>query len=389
MATTEHEEPAAPEVAPEPEEEGAAAAPAGRIAEPLTSAPSRGLFSRGRLPAGAPRAALAVALALSLTVLVRASGASAEAGLPSREPASPSPAPIAAATARPTHTMAAAPTPESTPAASPSLVGPDPAQSPLSAILKPRPGRLYEHGDSSRSDVYITIDDCRDWANVEKDLQTARKAGVHVTLFPAGKYVDADQESASRVLLEAVADGNEIGNHTYTHSRLDSGVMIDIKADLDAQLATVRKALNDETYREWFVRPPYGSGLGYQPFVTAAVKDGLAIALWSIDTKGYQAGSTVEFVLQNVFDPKHFKNGAIILMHDDAVDTAALPLIIDGIRARGFAVGGVLRNILVPGTSAGVRVGRETVQALFADVAVRAERPLRQLGDRSDRRRAT
>jgi peptidoglycan/xylan/chitin deacetylase (PgdA/CDA1 family) len=375
MATTEHEEPAPPQVAPEPGVDGTVEASGSRSTGRLFALGPRKLLSHGRPFRGKLRAASGVALALSLVVLLRASGASAGVGLASPEPGLPSPAPIAAATTTPTTALAPAatstPEPALTPA--PDSASPDPAQSPLSALLTPQPGRVFEHGDTSRSDVYITIDDCHNWANVEKDLQTANAAGIQVTLFPAGKYVDAGRETASRVLLEAVSYGDEIGNHTYTHSRLDTGSMSDIKADLDAQLAVVRNALNDKTYKEWFARPPYGSGLGNGAFVTAAVKDGLAIAMWSDDSKGYQSGSTVEFVLQNVFNPKHFKNGAIILMHDDDTDTAALPLILDGIRARGFSVGGVLSNILAPAGSAAWRGADQASGRRLSEIVVRAE----------------
>jgi peptidoglycan/xylan/chitin deacetylase (PgdA/CDA1 family) len=384
MATTEDNDPAAPETAPEPEDEGAAKAPAGRSVGPLSQPASWKLFSRDRLSGRAPKAALGLVLVLSLVVLALASGTWPGAGSPSHEPASPSPAPIAAATASPTSaptpTTAPTPSPYSTPAESPSSAMTDPAPPPLSATLKPQPGRAFEHGDTSRAVVYITIDDCRNWANVEKDLQAANAAGVQVTLFPAGKYVDADKAGAARVLQEAVAYGDEIGNHTYTHWLLTGGTMIDIKADLDAQIAVVRTALNDKTYREWFVRPPYGSGLGNPGFVNAAVKDGLSIAMWSDDSKGYQSGSTVPFVLQNVFVPKHFQNGAIILLHDDDTDTAAFPLILDGIRTRGFSVGGALKNILGPGASAAANIGLPAGPASFPDAVARAESPLRQLG---------
>ena len=380
MPTTEVGEPAGPDAAPEPTDEGAAEAPAGRGAGRPTSPASRKLLSRGRPSGRASRAALGLVATLSLIVL--ASGAWAGAGVPSHAPASPSLGSIAAATASATAapTPTVAPSPDPTPAGSPSSSGPDATQSPLSAVLKPQPGRAFEHGDAGRSDVYITIDDCRNWANVEKDLQAANAAGIHVTLFPAGKYIDADKVAASRVLTLAVGYGDEIGNHTYTHSLMTSGTLIDIKADLDAQLAVVRTALNDTTYREWFVRPPYGSGLDYQPFVTATVKDGLSIALWSVDSKGYQNGSTVPFVLQNVFNPKHFKNGAIIVMHDDNTDTEALPLVIDGIRARGFSVGGDLKNILAPSAPAARGVGLPAGPASFPGAAARAESLFSQLG---------
>ena len=302
MATPERDEPAPPETAPEAGDEVVVEAPAGPLDGVSTSAARRRLLSRDRLSGPAPRAALGAGLALSLVVLVVASWILTGAGVPSHEPASPSPAPIAAATAGPTVTPtpsatpapSAEPTPSqgSTAAAPPSPASPDPGQSPLSAFLKPQPGRVFEHGDTGLAVVYLTIDDCRNWVNVEKDLEAANAAGIQVTLFPAGKYIDADKEGAARVLQEAVAYGDEIGNHTYTHSLLNMGSMVDIKADLDAQIAVVRTALNDKTYKEWFVRPPYGSGLGNPGFGNATVKDGLAIAMWSIDSKGYQGGST-------------------------------------------------------------------------------------------------
>lgn len=375
MTATGHEDPAPPEDAPESAGDG-----------PPISPPSPGFISRQRLSGRASRAAPGTLLALGLVLLTLASWAWAGAGAPSHEPASPSLAPIAAATASPTvapaPTTAPTPSPDSPSAASTSSTAPDPAQSPLSAILKPQPGRAFEHGDTSRSDVYITIDDCRDWANVETDLQAANAAGVQVTLFPAGKYIDADKVAAARVLTEAVAYGDEIGNHTYTHSLLTTGTAIDIKADLDAQLAVVRTALNDKTYREWFVRPPYGSGVGNQGFVTAAVKEGFSIAMWSDDSKGYQSGSTVPFVLANVFNPRHFKNGAIIVMHDDNTDTEALPQVLEGIRARGFSVGGDLKNILAPSASAAASIGLPAGPASFPGAVARAESPLWQLGQR-------
>jgi peptidoglycan/xylan/chitin deacetylase (PgdA/CDA1 family) len=214
-------------------------------------------------------------------------------------------------------------------------------------VPTPEPGVVFSHGDISQPYVYITIDDCRNWPNIEKDLETAKDNNVHITLFPAGKYIDAHPDEAAAALQKAVAYHDEIGNHTYAHNIIDPSGNQGFEGDLYAQLYSVRQALKDPNYREWFVRPPYGSGLGNPYFTGAAAKAGLAIALWNIDSKGYQDGSTLRSAMQNIFDTGHFRNGAIILMHDDDTDTAALPLIIDTILARGMKVGGVLSNILI------------------------------------------
>ena len=93
-----------------------------------------------------------------------------------------------------------------------------PEQTPLSANLGTGPAPVFYHGDPSRTEVFISVDDCLRWANVEKDVETARAKGVQITLFPVGMYIDAHRELAGRVLQEAVSYGDEIGNHTYSHS---------------------------------------------------------------------------------------------------------------------------------------------------------------------------
>jgi peptidoglycan/xylan/chitin deacetylase (PgdA/CDA1 family) len=196
--------------------------------------------------------------------------------------------------------------------------------------------------------IYITIDDCQNWARVDADLETAHRMGVQLTLFPAGKYIDSSEASAATELQKAVAYGDEIDNHTYSHTLVaDDATERALKGDLDSQIAMVRNALKDPTYREWFLRTPYGSGMRNINLVTAAARDGLAVVKWSIDTQGYMDYSTVKKALYNVFDKPYFRPGAIILMHDDYTDMQALPLIIEGIRARGYAVGGPLKNILI------------------------------------------
>ena len=221
-----------------------------------------------------------------------------------------------------------------------------PWPSPSPAALKPAPGREFFHGDLSKAEVFITIDDCRNWKNIDLDLEAAHAAGIQVTLFPAGRFVDAYRQAAAAALQKAISYSDEIDNHTYVHESPLGQDVLQIKGDLDTQLLAVRSALNDPAYREWFVRPPYGLGFDDSAFVTAAWRDDLAVAGWSIDSSGYEQGSTVAFVLHNVFETGHFRNGAIILLHDDDTDTAALPLIIDGIYARGLSIGGDLKNIL-------------------------------------------
>jgi peptidoglycan/xylan/chitin deacetylase (PgdA/CDA1 family) len=231
-------------------------------------------------------------------------------------------------------------------------------------VLAPRPGWEFYHGDPTRKEIYITVDDCQTWDRVDQDLETAHDKGVQLTFFCAGRYIDSAEAAAEKELQKMVAYGDEIDNHTYTHTLIaDNATEPALQDDVASQLFVVRNALKDPTYREWFLRTPYGSGMDNSNLVTAAAREGLAVVKWSIDTKGYQAGSTLQSILYQVFDRPFFKPGAIILMHDDYNDTEALPLIIDGIRARGYEVGGPLRNILIDApASAAISSGRELAE---------------------------
>jgi peptidoglycan/xylan/chitin deacetylase (PgdA/CDA1 family) len=298
---------------------------------------------------GAVVGALSVLLLLALT---RATvGPSPGAGT------TPSPQPTAS---QAPSAIAAVPTGAPDPAATPVRTPPPPnltvpGQNRQSAVLAPRPGSEFYHGDPTRKEIYITIDDCQNWDRVDQDLEVAHDKGVQLTFFPAGRYIDNDEAAAEKGLRKMVAYGDEIDNHTYGHTFVaDNATESFFQGDLASQLAVVRNALKDPTYREWFLRTPYGSGMDNSNLVTAAAREGLAVVKWSIDTKGYQAGSTLQSILYQVFDRPFFKPGAIILMHDDYNDTQALPLIIDGIRARGYEVGGPLKNILIdaPASSA-------------------------------------
>lgn len=235
----------------------------------------------------------------------------------------------------------------------------------------PEPAAVFSHGDSRKAKIYITVDDCSNWPNVEKDIEIAKDNNVQITLFPAGKYIDAHRSDAAEALQRAVAYGDEVDNHTYSHTIIAPGTT-GWAEDLAAQLATVRTALNDPHYQEWFVRPPFGLGLDNMDFTTAAYKAKLAIAMWSIDSGGYESGSTVPFVMNNVFG-KDFKNGGVLLMHSDDTDTEALPLVISMIEQRGFTVGGVLRNILAEDEGIAAGGGTRTQGASSADLVMGRE----------------
>src|SRR4051812_11976189 len=73
-------------------------------------------------------------------------------------------------------------------------------------------------GPAGRSAVYLTFDDGPDPAVTPEVLALLREFGAHATFFVIGEKVLGHRALAERI----VADGHQLGNHSFTHRRLTS-----------------------------------------------------------------------------------------------------------------------------------------------------------------------
>lgn len=132
-------------------------------------------------------------------------------------------------------------------------------------------------------------------------------------------YVVGNRASSHAAELQRmVAEGHEIGNHSYSHKYFNTLSTAQIRQEVDRCADAVQAACG---VRPVTVRLPGGNK---NATVLAAVQE--PIVLWSIDTldwKTKNASKTVSAVLDNV------KDGDIILMHElyQASGDAALQII--------------------------------------------------------------
>lgn len=170
--------------------------------------------------------------------------------------------------------------------------------------------------------IALTYDDGPTAENTYRILAALRQADARATFFMVGNRVESYPEVAAAVL----AQGSEIGNHSYSHPDLTT-----LNAsDLAAQFALTDKAIQDAAgITPVLVRVPYGA---LDSDVTAAA--GRPLIQWSVDTldwKTRDAQTTVSTVLEQVAD------GDIILMHDLHEATAeASEILIPELAKRGF-----------------------------------------------------
>jgi peptidoglycan-N-acetylglucosamine deacetylase len=154
---------------------------------------------------------------------------------------------------------------------------------------------------------------------------------VRSTWFLQGRWVEAFPDLARRV----VADGHQVGNHSFYHARLplltDDGIRTDVRA---AQEAIAGIAGVDP--RPWF-RCPFAAGsddrrvlglldeLGYRD-----VRQHIVLEDWEPARTGPAMTADALRLVPEVGDP------AVILFHAWPPGTLdALPPLIDGLRQRG------------------------------------------------------
>jgi peptidoglycan/xylan/chitin deacetylase (PgdA/CDA1 family) len=185
---------------------------------------------------------------------------------------------------------------------------------------------VKEGGDRGR-DIALTFDD-GPGPYTPGVLSVLERLHVHATFFVIGKMLRYFSASTVR----EIKDGDVIGDHTETHPQMALLSAHEQYEELFEQIARIELLGGP---RPVLFRPPYGS------FNATTLRElhrlHLLMTLWSVDTEDYlQPGVSV--IVQRVLAGAHA--GAIILMHDAGgtrtQTIAALPLIIDDLRARGF-----------------------------------------------------
>ena len=157
----------------------------------------------------------------------------------------------------------------------------------------------------------------------------------------------ANQNAA--LVKREYALGNEIGNHTFTHPEFDVDRLS--KTELQVQLNLTELLL--ESYlgvKTTLFRPPYG--IDHQPETASEIQllpipqsMGYVIIGARIDPHDWgenngQPPAPAETIVQRVLAQAENNDGNIILLHDGGGDrshtVAALPQIIEGLRAKGY-----------------------------------------------------
>lgn len=155
--------------------------------------------------------------------------------------------------------------------------------------------------------VALTFDDGPSTENTPKVLEILKQYNAHATFFIVGNRAAAGAE----ILKQEVAQGCEIGNHSWNHTNLAKLSMKKVNQQYDKTADLVKKLVG---YDIKLLRPPYGA-------ISQKMRDKLKhpMVLWNVDTRDWKNKKT-KAILKQV--KKNVKDGDIILMHDIHPTTA-------------------------------------------------------------------
>jgi peptidoglycan-N-acetylglucosamine deacetylase len=174
--------------------------------------------------------------------------------------------------------------------------------------------------------IAMTFDDGPSAENTPRLLEILKQRNIKATFFLIGQNVGANPDLVRRIL----AEGHEIGNHSWTHPQLSK--LSDDR--VTAEISKTQDAIKDASgFTPTLLRPPYGA-------ITARQREwiqnrfGLNIILWSVDPFDWKRpGASV--ITQRILSQT--RPGAIILSHDIHKQTVdAMPATLDALIAKGY-----------------------------------------------------
>lgn len=184
----------------------------------------------------------------------------------------------------------------------------------------------WSRGSSRGRYVALTFDDGPVASNTTRLLDMLKRRNIKATFYVLGERVQRNKALTRRM----VAEGHEVGNHTWTHGKLTGMSNSKIRWELDKTRDAIVAATG---VKPRTMRPPYGA-LRTSQREWIFREYGYPTILWDVDPEDWKKPGTS--VIRNRILSKT-KNGSIILLHDlhkSSVD--AVPTTVDSLLRQGY-----------------------------------------------------
>lgn len=223
----------------------------------------------------------------------------------------------------------------------------------------PTPYLVRRTGGGNPRDIALTFDDGPDPDYTPRILSVLEHAHAPATFFLIGENALEHPE----ILRRIVRDGDEIGNHSYTHPNLAEETPFGTALELNATQRLIEAYTGRST--RLFRAPYFGDAepTTADELVPAALaqQHGYTIVGLHVDPGDWRTpgvDAIVERTLQQVHAAGPERSANIVLLHDGGGNrdqtVAALPLLIQRLRAEGYRIvpvsqlAGLSRDAVMP-----------------------------------------
>lgn len=191
-------------------------------------------------------------------------------------------------------------------------------------------GEIVPRVETEQKLVALTFDDGPMPAHTDEILRVLKEENVKATFFLIGGELEKNPDEAKKI----VADGHEIGNHSYSHVRMVLVSPSFVKDEIERTDALIRAAGYE---RPAHFRPPYGKKLFTLPFYLS--QTGRKTITWDVEPESFpEIAANTDEIVKHIL--ANTRAGSIILLHvmydRERKSLNAVKPVIEGLRSRGF-----------------------------------------------------
>lgn len=191
-------------------------------------------------------------------------------------------------------------------------------------------GDLVCRVETTEPIVALSFDDGPTPEGVDIALRELQSRNLRATFFLIGDRMERWPGQAERL----AAAGMELGNHSFSHKRMIGQSEAHYDREIARTEALLRAAGAPPSH---LFRPPFGKRLIGLP--RSVERAGLRLVMWDVaDDVAHRP--TAQAYADDIV--ARARPGSIILIHPmyrtNAVERRALPLVLDGLAARGFRI---------------------------------------------------
>jgi peptidoglycan/xylan/chitin deacetylase (PgdA/CDA1 family) len=178
--------------------------------------------------------------------------------------------------------------------------------------------------EATERQIHLTFDDGPHAVNTPKLLDELKRAGVSATFFVVGKNLEKPYNK--KLLRRAVAEGHQIGNHSYWHPR-----MTELRdSQIREEILRTEELIGDADNGIKIFRPPYGH---HNPLVDRVAQElGYQLVTWTVDSMDWDPQHRHRWVDQ-AMSQIVTQDFNVVLAHDiHATTVASVRRLIENIR---------------------------------------------------------